>query len=189
MTEEEMDPTERDEIREFEANRRASTEQALERDRINRRLAQEFWSDADTLDTIGQVIERVRSRASAAHANGGPTGPGCNASAGLWSEILLMMEAADFIVVTKQVPRPPGESRYQMKREDARNGEVFLGRKPREFCRWFFDLLGAQRGDTLDDLFPGSGAVTAAWEEFVGARPQRELILQTAGTDKEVERN
>jgi hypothetical protein len=83
---------------------------------------------------------------------------------------------ADFII-TKQVPMPPGESRYNMVREKARKGEVFLGRKPREFCRWVFDLLGAQRGDTLDDLFPGSGAVTAAWEEFIGARPPRELEL------------
>lgn len=88
--------------------------------------------------------------------------------------------AADF-VVTKQVPRPPGESRYQMKREDARNGDVFLGRKPREFCRWIFSLLGAQRGDTLADLFPGSGAVTAAWEEYIGERPQRELALVAQG--------
>lgn len=51
------------------------------------------------------------------------------------------------------------------------------GAKPRAFCRWMFDLLGAERGDTLDDLFPGTGAVTAAWEEFTGARPQRELVL------------
>lgn len=51
------------------------------------------------------------------------------------------------------------------------------GAKPRAFCRWVFDLLGAEPGDTLDDLFPGTGAVSAAWEEYVGARPQRELML------------
>lgn len=85
--------------------------------------------------------------------------------------------AADY-VITKQAPQAPGVSRYQMKREDARKGRVFLGRKPREFCRWVFALLGAQRGDTLDDLFPGSGAVTAAWEEYAGERPQRELQLE-----------
>lgn len=44
----------------------------------------------------------------------------------------------------------------------------FPGAKPREFCRWMFDLLGARRGDTLDDLFPGSGAVSAAWAEWIG---------------------
>jgi hypothetical protein len=40
------------------------------------------------------------------------------------------------------------------------------GAKPREFCWWLFSVLGLQRGDTLDDLFPGSGAVAAAWAEW-----------------------
>ena len=30
-------------------------------------------------------------------------------------------------------------------------------------CRWIFDLLGAVPGDSLDDLLPGSGAITQAW--------------------------
>lgn len=38
------------------------------------------------------------------------------------------------------------------------------GAKPDAFCFWLFDLLGLQPGDTLDDLFPGSGAVGHAWE-------------------------
>jgi hypothetical protein len=37
------------------------------------------------------------------------------------------------------------------------------GAKPAGFCSWVFDLLGVGSGDTLDDLFPGSGAVGAAW--------------------------
>jgi hypothetical protein len=82
--------------------------------------------------------------------------------------------AADF-VITKQVPLPAGQPRYRMQREKARKGELFLGRKPREFCRWVFTLLGAAAGDTMDDLFPGTGAVGIAWEEFTGARPAREL--------------
>ncbi|MFI0373456.1 hypothetical protein ACH35V_36830 [Actinomadura sp. 1N219] len=41
-----------------------------------------------------------------------------------------------------------------------------IGAKPAAFCRWIFDLLGAAPGDTLDDLFPGSGAVTRAWAAF-----------------------
>jgi hypothetical protein len=32
-----------------------------------------------------------------------------------------------------------------------------------------FDLLGAQLGDTLDDLYPGSGGVARAWELFTMA--------------------
>lgn len=38
-----------------------------------------------------------------------------------------------------------------------------IGAKPAAVCRWVFGLLGALPGDTLDDLFPGSGAVTRAW--------------------------
>jgi hypothetical protein len=40
------------------------------------------------------------------------------------------------------------------------------GAKPAAVCRWIFGLLGAEPGDTLDDLFPGSGAVTRAWAAF-----------------------
>ena len=42
------------------------------------------------------------------------------------------------------------------------------GAKPRNVSRWIFGLLGARRGDTLDDLFPGTNAVGAAWAEFTG---------------------
>jgi hypothetical protein len=40
------------------------------------------------------------------------------------------------------------------------------GQKPDEFCFWLFDLLGLRHDDTFDDLFPGSGAVTQAWERW-----------------------
>ena len=41
-----------------------------------------------------------------------------------------------------------------------------IGAKPAAVCRWIFQLLGAGPGDTLDDLFPGSGAVTRAWAAY-----------------------
>lgn len=45
------------------------------------------------------------------------------------------------------------------------------GAKPRGFCRWVFDLLGACRDDDLVDLFPGTDAVQFAWDQFVGVKP------------------
>lgn len=33
------------------------------------------------------------------------------------------------------------------------------GAKPPEFCRWVLDLLGYIDGDTVDDLFPGTGVM------------------------------
>jgi hypothetical protein len=41
-----------------------------------------------------------------------------------------------------------------------------IGMKPEKFCRWLFAILGAGPGDELVDLFPGSGAVSKAWERF-----------------------
>ena len=53
----------------------------------------------------------------------------------------------------------------------------FTGAKPRGFCRWVFDILGADPADEFDDLFPGSGAVSAAWDEFSRASmPALELV-------------
>ena len=41
-----------------------------------------------------------------------------------------------------------------------------IGQKPEAFCLWLFDCLGAELGDQLVDLFPGSGAVTDAWKAY-----------------------
>jgi hypothetical protein len=45
------------------------------------------------------------------------------------------------------------------------------GRKPEEFSFWLFRMLNMREGDTFVDLFPGSGAVTWAWEKW-----QRQLF-------------
>jgi len=41
-----------------------------------------------------------------------------------------------------------------------------IGMKPPAFCTWVFKLLGALPGDTLDDLYPGSGIVTRCWLDY-----------------------
>ena len=43
---------------------------------------------------------------------------------------------------------------------------AIIGQKPPAFIVWLFDLLGAVEEDTLDDLFPGSGAVTREWNAW-----------------------
>ena len=52
----------------------------------------------------------------------------------------------------------------------------FPGAKPPAFSRWIFDLLGAVEGDDFADLFPGSGAVSAAWAARFDRSPQLELV-------------
>lgn len=40
------------------------------------------------------------------------------------------------------------------------------GVKPAAVCRWLFDAMGMAAEDSLDDMFPGSGAVADAWEAW-----------------------
>lgn len=48
------------------------------------------------------------------------------------------------------------------------------GAKPERVCHWLFDCLGMIEDDQLDDLFPGSGAVTRALESYL-ATPRLEF--------------
>lgn len=48
----------------------------------------------------------------------------------------------------------------------ARGGGTLMGRKPIAFAAFLFQALGAVPGDTLDDLFPGTGLIGRAWGEF-----------------------
>lgn len=42
------------------------------------------------------------------------------------------------------------------------------GAKPEKVCHWAFEMLGARPEDELSDLFPGTGAVTHAWQSWRG---------------------
>jgi hypothetical protein len=66
---------------------------------------------------------------------------------------------------TRQTPRD-----YVSEPMTMRKG--LSGVKPLAFCLWLFECLGMEPDDELDDLFPGSGAVTDALEVF---RAQRAL--------------
>lgn len=41
-----------------------------------------------------------------------------------------------------------------------------VGAKPEKVCHWAFEMVGAHPDDDLVDLFPGTGAVTRAWERW-----------------------
>lgn len=47
------------------------------------------------------------------------------------------------------------------------------GAKPQAFCYWLFEAMGLRQDDDLHDLFPGSGAVSAAWAAW---RSQGRLV-------------
>jgi hypothetical protein len=49
------------------------------------------------------------------------------------------------------------------------------GAKPERVCWWAFEVMGMEPTDELVDLYPGSGAVTRAWEAWrLGFRPDAE---------------
>ena len=41
----------------------------------------------------------------------------------------------------------------------------FVGAKPEEWTKWVLNAMGYQKGDIVDDLFVGSGAVTQVIEK------------------------
>lgn len=61
--------------------------------------------------------------------------------------------------------RQPGV-RDWLRAQPARFGGELAGRKPIAFCNWMFALLGALPGDSLEDLFPGTGVVGRAWQQL-----------------------
>lgn len=48
------------------------------------------------------------------------------------------------------------------------------GAKPENVCHWLFDVMGLTEADEMIDLFPGTGAVTRAWQTYF--RRQQALI-------------
>lgn len=40
------------------------------------------------------------------------------------------------------------------------------GAKPEKVCHWAFEMVGARPDDNLVDMFPGTGAVTKAWDTW-----------------------
>lgn len=53
------------------------------------------------------------------------------------------------------------------------------GAKPHKFNLWVLAGLGFQRGDTLDDLFPGTNGMAAAVAEMCRSEPQFEMGMFT----------
>lgn len=56
------------------------------------------------------------------------------------------------------------------------------GAKPEAVCHWAFEMVGARPDDNLHDLFPGTGAVTKAWQTWRGkfALPDGPLFREAA---------
>jgi len=55
------------------------------------------------------------------------------------------------------------------------------GVKPERFCFWLFEILAMEPEDEFSDLFPGSGAVTRAWQIWRDFELQRRISGERVG--------
>ncbi len=64
---------------------------------------------------------------------------------------------------------------------------ALVGMKPAAFCEWVLRLLGVQRGDTLVDIYPGSGVMGRAFQLFVAGAGDRDTSC-LAGAERRLQR-
>lgn len=72
-------------------------------------------------------------------------------------------------VIVKPVRKPVVSHRIVMRdwvSESITLKKGLVGAKPDAVCRWAFEMVGAEPGDELFDLFPGTGAVGRAWDAW-----------------------
>ncbi len=78
------------------------------------------------------------------------------------------------LIVVGGRARPPGV-RDWIAAQPARHHGTLIGRKPLAFAAFLFAALGAAPGDTLDDLFPGTGMISRAWRAFRAGHALKEV--------------
>lgn len=72
-------------------------------------------------------------------------------------------------VIVKAVRKPvvkPGMTYRDWFAEPITLKRGLTGAKPENVCRWLFEVAGCEPDDELTDLFPGTGAVTRAWDNW-----------------------
>lgn len=72
-------------------------------------------------------------------------------------------------VIVKAARKPVVSKRLVMRdwiQESITLRKGLTGAKPEAVCHWAFEMVGARPEDDLHDLFPGTGAVTAAWRTW-----------------------
>lgn len=72
-------------------------------------------------------------------------------------------------VIVKAVRKPVVRGRLVMRdwiSESITLKKGLVGAKPPAVCQWAFEMLGLEAGDDLVDLYPGTGAVGRAWQDW-----------------------
>jgi hypothetical protein len=72
-------------------------------------------------------------------------------------------------VIVKAVRKPVVTGRIVMRdwvAESITLKKGLCGAKPQKVCAWAFEMAGLEPGDEFHDLFPGTGAVLNAWNDW-----------------------
>lgn len=86
-------------------------------------------------------------------------------------------------VIVKAIRKPVVSGRIVMRdwvSESITMKRGLTGAKPQAVCFWAFEVSGLEPTDELDDLYPGSGAVTDAWQAW-----RSQLMLATTENDSD----
>ncbi len=85
--------------------------------------------------------------------------------------------------------RPRGDEMTYMRDFAAQNIELkkgLTGAKPEAICFWIFDSMNLRPGDTLVDLFPGTGAVSRAWQKYKDTYPKHASYVNRVSSNWEM---
>lgn len=86
-------------------------------------------------------------------------------------------------VIVKPARKPVVSKRLVMRdwvQESITLRRGLTGAKPEKVCHWAFEMVGARPDDELDDIYPGTGAVSKAWKTWQGL-----FTLPSAATVRE----
>jgi len=133
--------------------RRRTREQATVRDWVS--AAEPMPADKwELLAASTQILNRIRARQGAPYNE-----EGCSyVDENYFDELVEQCIAA--------LAREHGRKPHDWVSANITLKRGLCGAKPEAFCRWLFEVLGMERDDELHDEFPGSGAVTRAWNAW-----------------------
>jgi hypothetical protein len=101
---------------------------------------------------------------------------------GVSGKSLGMHNAWEPVIVVPCRRRPPGFRDWLSTPPARMGGHDLIGRKPLAFAAFLFRCLGILPGDSLDDLFPGTGMIGKAWDYITSASDRADARLTTAAT-------
>lgn len=78
----------------------------------------------------------------------------------------IMSWVKPFAAFKKNVPVAYAWEPVLVKAESITLKRGLSGAKPERVCHWLFEVMGCTPDDELIDLFPGSGAVSRAWDTW-----------------------